>query len=256
MKKDPPPTKCKDTPPKKRADKKQKQIKPPSPKKSNKIVSSDSNRDSSDSSDEGGDDEESTIVSPSVSSGQVSTRSARKRQSEEDEMKSDKVTKVKENPKKPKKKVKSSKLNGTKLGLYKCTTCSYTDDDGDAFVDHSYIMHTVKLFICKIIGCVKVYTSQNGLRNHCKNIHEDVLRCTTCKLISLSPQGLEEHMLTHKDSTKQQCDGCHKTFTRTNDRDKHWRNTCPKNPNRFIKCKHCLHATGDEKASEVDVLCC
>ena len=178
-----------------------------------------------------------------------STRSSvRKSEEEEEEAAAAKV----DNSTKIAKSVKRKKKKKSKTGLYQCKLCDWGNDDGEAFVNHSIISHSTRLSICRVEGCYKSYTSQNGLRNHCKTIHEDALKCGLCNFVSLSPGGAEDHKLSHSNKGKLECQGCKKSFTRANDRDKHWRNTCPKNPDRYIKCKHCLHATGgDEKKSEV-----
>ena len=212
-------------------EKKQKQRQQTPTKKRKKVVSS--SNESSDTDD--------AYDSPAS---HVSTRSS-VRKSEEEEAKIGKSTKLTKTVK-----VKTKKKSKLVLGLYECKVCNWRNDDGDKFVDHCLITHSTRMSICRIPGCTKSYSSQNGLRNHCKTVHGEVLQCDVCKVVSLSPESVAAHKASH--TSKHQCDGCKKSFTRSNDRDKHWRYTCPKNPERYIKCKHCLHASGgDEKKAEV-----
>ena len=41
------------------------------------------------------------------------------------------------------------------------------------------------------------------------------------------------------------CSACDKDFTRSNDKNKHFKYRCPKNPNRVMRCKHCIKAGAD-----------
>ena len=140
----------------------------------------------------------------------------------------------------------------SKVAIYHCTNCKVTYDNGDEYVKHSFSEHSVKLYICQMSGCIKTYSSQNGLRTHCRTIHGDELICSICKSLSLSLEALEDHKKSH-DSGKHQCQGCHRAFTRSNDHFKHWRYSCPNNPNKCHKCKHCLRVrNGEDKLCEVE----
>ena len=46
-------------------------------------------------------------------------------------------------------------------------------------------------------------------------------------------------MKKHNSKSSIMCEACSKTFTRVNDKVKHFNYRCPQNPNRFIKCKNC-----------------
>ena len=108
-----------------------------------------------------------------------------------------------------------------------------------SFTDHYYVTHKEMVFICKIEKCGCFYFSQNGLRLHCKSRHYDELACPTCGTICLLPAAYTVHMEKHNSKSSIICSACSKTFTRVNDKDKHFKYRCPRNPNRIIKCKNC-----------------
>ena len=138
------------------------------------------------------------------------------------------------------------------LFKYNCGKCQFKTNECKDFEEHCLIVHKEKLYFCKVFGCVKHYSSQNGLRMHCKMIHESILKCQHCNVVSLSPELRKQHEESHTDA-KITCAGGKRPFTRSNDPAKHWRYVCPKNPNRVIKCRHCLaNCNGDEKIAEVE----
>ena len=143
-------------------------------------------------------------------------------------------------------------IQESKCGIYECSSCKFTNDNGDEYAKHCFVEHSVRVYICKIVGCIKTYSSQNGLRTHCRTIHGDELICTICKSLSLSIEALNDHKKTHE-SGKHQCQGCNYAFMHSNDHYKHWRYSCPNNPNKCNKCKHCLRLNnGEEKMCEVE----
>ena len=88
---------------------------------------------------------------------------------------------------------------------------------------------------------VKHFESQNGLRMHCKKFHAEQLSCSTCKLVCFSSALLDQHRETAHNVKCFLCQDCNRPFTRPDDVKRHHRNNCPKNPNRVIKCKHCIN---------------
>ena len=148
--------------------------------------------------------------------------------------------------------VKNVALKKAQIKRFNCTKCEYRTDDCTEIENHYLLLHREKFIFCKVFGCVKNYSTSNGLRMHCKTIHGSILTCQICNVTSLSPDMKKQHDASHNTS-KISCSGCHKPFTRANDHAKHWRYVCVKNTNRVIKCKHCLaNCEGDEKLAEVE----
>ena len=74
---------------------------------------------------------------------------------------------------------------------------------------------------------------------HCKSRHFAELCCSTCGTVCLSPAAYTIHMEKHNSKSSIMCKDFSKTFTRVNDKVKHFNYRCRWNPNRFIKCKNC-----------------
>ena len=74
---------------------------------------------------------------------------------------------------------------------------------------------------------------------HCKNYHKSQLSCDLCGYVSVTEKAKHEHFDGHSKKNFV-CTACTKTFTRDNDKDRHWQRRCPKNPDRLTKCKQCL----------------
>ena len=123
--------------------------------------------------------------------------------------------------------------------IYFCKVCSFNGSDPDAFAKHYMSKHSKQVHFCRVVPCLKWVTTSAGLRNHCKHHHADVLSCDSCGLISLSPVLKNAHMDTHVNA-KFTCNSCNKNCTRADDGRRHFKYSCPNNPNRVIKCKHCI----------------
>ena len=109
-------------------------------------------------------------------------------------------------------------------------------------------MHKKNIFVCRVAPCIKWHNTSAGLRQHCKNHHSDVLSCDSCGLVSLSPIQKEAHMDTHINA-KFTCSACNRNCTRADNGRRHFKYSCAQNPNRVIKCKHCIKS----KAGDPDV---
>ena len=77
------------------------------------------------------------------------------------------------------------------------------------------IMHKKHIHCCRCPDCYKWFELQNGLQNHCKTKHLNVLKCLVCDLVCLTPDKLEYHQSTHNQVKRFGCD-------------------------RVYKCKHCI----------------
>ena len=109
-------------------------------------------------------------------------------------------------------------------------------------------VHTKTVYCCVTGMYVLWFMSQNGLQQHCKKYHSDVLKCATCDLVCLSPSLLNAHQDSAHTAKKGSCPSCDKTFSRADDAKRHHIKNCPKNPNRLIRCKRCL-----KEGKELDV---
>ena len=127
----------------------------------------------------------------------------------------------------------------TKFNYY-CTYCDFCTNETKEFLDHSLIQHRKTMYMCWTEDCVKFYETQNGLRLHCKQKHENVLKCLVCGLICLSPDLLEKHQKAHTVVKNFNCSKCEKKFSSAYDKNRHWKYNCPQNPSRVIKCKQCI----------------
>ena len=117
--------------------------------------------------------------------------------------------------------------------------CRFSTDITHSFTDHYYVTHKEMVFVCEIEKCGCFYFSQNGLRLHCKSRHYAKLACPTCGTICLSPAAYTVNMEKHNSKSSIICSACSKMFMHVNDKDKHFKYRCPRNPNRIIKCKNC-----------------
>ena len=122
---------------------------------------------------------------------------------------------------------------------YFCKFCEYSESNIDAFVGHYSRAHRKNIFVCSS-PCIKWHNTSAGLQQHCKNHHSDVLACDSCGLVSLSPIQKQVHMDTHINA-KFTCSACNRNCTHADDGRRHFKYSCPNNPNRFIKCKHCIN---------------
>ena len=123
---------------------------------------------------------------------------------------------------------------------FACTICEYTSDVHDSFYNHYLVSHQKTAYCCQVEECFKFFESQNGLRNHCKTKHLNVLKCLVCDLVCLTPAKLEIHQNSHNVVKKFGCDPCNKPFSTAYDEGHHKRYNCPHNPYRIYKCKHCV----------------
>ena len=121
---------------------------------------------------------------------------------------------------------------------YFCKLCEYSESNIDAFVGHYSRAHRKNIFVCSS-PCIKWHNTSAGLQQHCKNHHSDELACDSCGLVSLSPIQKQAHMDTHINA-KFTCSACNRNCTRADDGRRHFKYSCPNNPNRIIKCKHCI----------------
>ena len=131
---------------------------------------------------------------------------------------------------------------------YFCKMCEYSESNIDAFVGHYSRAHKKNIFVCRVAPCIKWHNTSAGLRQHCKHHHSDVLSCDSCGLVSLSPIQKQAHMDTHINA-KFTCSTCNRNCTRADDGRRHFKYVCAQNPNRVIKCKHCIKS----KAADPDV---
>ena len=130
-------------------------------------------------------------------------------------------------------------LESNKLHNYSCPMCGYLCEDSESFYNHALISHKKTLYCCHVPGCCKWFESQNGLRNHCKTKHMNVLKCLICDLVCLSPNKLEYHQNSHNIVKNFGCDDCSKTFSTAYKEGQHKKYNCPHNPAYVFKCKHC-----------------
>ena len=131
------------------------------------------------------------------------------------------------------------KVKSGRVYRFLCDQCGFGTDIPNSLTNHYETTHKQVVYVCDICVSSKKYSSQNGLRNHVKTVHLDKLSCPTCGKVFLYLHLVEEHKKQHTQKGSISCSLCFKTFTRVNDRDKHFRFRCPKNPNRVIICKHC-----------------
>ena len=131
---------------------------------------------------------------------------------------------------------------------YFCSKCMFTCVDVNLFVRHWSDINKKNVFVCCVYPCIKWYQTSAGLRQHVKGHHSDVLTCEDCGLVCLSPLQLSAHIDTHANA-KYVCSACDKDFTRSDDKNKHFKYRCPKNPNRVMRCKHCIKAGVDPDVS-------
>ena len=131
---------------------------------------------------------------------------------------------------------------------YQCQNCTFTTNDDNKFSTHVSKTHGKVVYCCVTEGFVLWFLSQNGLRQHCKKLHANVLKCDVCDLVLLSPSLLNAHKDTARTAKKGVCPSCNKTFSRADDAKRHHLKNCPKNPDRITRCKQCL-----KEGDEVDV---
>ena len=143
----------------------------------------------------------------------------------------------------------------TKFNYY-CPVCTFTANGSHEFSEHCLIQHKKTIFMCLTEDCVKFYETQNGLHLHCKQKHENVLKCLVCGLICLSPDLLEKHHQGHNVVKNFNCSQCDKKFSSAYDKNRHWKYHCPENPNRVFKCKHCIAqgVEADVEGAEIGLL--
>ena len=140
---------------------------------------------------------------------------------------------------KQKEKKKSNGLSNV-VTNYSCLLCEYNVNPEQEFIEHYFIMHKKNIDCCVTDGCLRWFESQNGSRLHCKKVHPDKLKCNLCELVLLSPGLLQAHIDSVHTIRKFGCDKCEKSFTRVDDEKWHWMRYCPHNPDRVIRCKHCI----------------
>ena len=151
-----------------------------------------------------------------------------------------------------------SQNNKTDLSncIFHCKKCSYKGNSKEEFIEHVYNKHKKTLYGCEVFGCLKTFESLNGFRMHCKNYHRQTLSCDLCGYISVTALAKEEHIESHTKKTFV-CQACGKTYTRGNNKDRHYLRRCPENPNRIVVCKHCVHEgkDGDVPGAEPGLMC-
>ena len=131
---------------------------------------------------------------------------------------------------------------------YQCPHCTFTCFYDNEFVTHMSEKHGKTIHCCVTGECTLWFLSQNGLRQHCKKIHSDVLKCDSCQLVCMSNSLLIAYKETSHTAKKGTCPSCNKTFSRVDDAKRHHQHSCPKNPDCLTRCKQCL-----KEGSEVDV---
>ena len=114
---------------------------------------------------------------------------------------------------------------------YICPMCKYSCGHSDEFITHMGEKHKKIAYCCITGSCLLWFLSQNGLRQHCKKYHSDVLKCNSCDLVCLSPSLLMVHKDSSHTSKKGSCPSCFKTFSRADDAKRHHEKSCPRNPN-------------------------
>ena len=153
---------------------------------------------------------------------------------------------------------RSNNHNKTELSnfLFQCKKCQYKGNSKEQFVQHVRDRHQKTLYGCEIFGCLKTFESLNGFRMHCKNYHRQQLSCDLCGYVSVTNLAKEEHLESHTKKTFV-CQACGKTYTRGNDKDRHYLRRCPENPNRLVVCKHCVNdgKDGDVPGAEPGLMC-
>ena len=120
---------------------------------------------------------------------------------------------------------------------YQCPHCTFTCVYDNEFVTHMSEKHGKTIHCCVTGECTLWFLSQNGLRQHCKKIHSDVLKCDSCELVCMSNSLLIAHKETSHTAKKGTCPSCNKTFSRADDAKRHHQRSCPKNPDRLTHCK-------------------
>lgn len=110
----------------------------------------------------------------------------------------------------------------------------------EAIVDHCLVMHSDKVFACSMENCYKYFKSSNGLRLHCKEHHSELLKCKECTKVCTSFSNLNAHVDAAHLSSKFNCEHCKERFSRDSDSKRHWNYYCKENPDRYMRCKHCL----------------
>ena len=123
---------------------------------------------------------------------------------------------------------------------YQCPHCIFSCLTDSDFTEHMKESHGKTIFCCVTGDCILWYLSQNGLRQHCKKVHLDELKCKQCDLVLLSPSLLNVHVDTNHTGKKGVCPSCQHSFTRADDAKCHHKKNCPKNLDRCISCKHFL----------------
>ena len=133
--------------------------------------------------------------------------------------------------------------------IYCCKFCNGGTNNAHEYIMHVEKMHGKILYKCEVFGCIKTFPSTNGLRQHVKGNHASQLKCDICNYVCMMPASKDSHMEGHS-KRLYICEGCAKTFTRENDKQRHWNYTCTENPKRIMRCKHCI-ANGKEDECEV-----
>ena len=138
---------------------------------------------------------------------------------------------------------------------YFCSKCTYKNDNVNMFLRHWSDVHKKSVYACHIDPCMKWYQTSAGLCQHVHGHHAAVLMCEHCGLICLDPFLLQDHEKKH-DNASFVCNGCNKSFTRNDDKNRHYKYRCTANPNRFTKCKHCMkaHVFPDVPGAEVGLM--
>ena len=117
---------------------------------------------------------------------------------------------------------------------YQCPHCIFSCLTYSDFTEHMKESHGKTIFCCVTGDCILWYLSQNGLRQHCKKVYLDELKCKQCDLVLLSPSLLNAHVDTNHTGKKGVCLSCQRSFTRADDAKCHHKKNCPKNLDRCI----------------------
>ena len=86
---------------------------------------------------------------------------------------------------KERKNKKDQSSNCNTNAKYQCQNCTFTTNDHNEFTTHVSKTHGKVVYCCVTEGCVLWFLSQNGLRQHCKKLHANVLKCDVCDLVLL-----------------------------------------------------------------------
>ena len=78
---------------------------------------------------------------------------------------------------------------------YQCPHCTFTCFYDNEFITHMSEKHGKTIHCCVTGECTLWFLSQNGLRQHCKKIHFDVLKCDSCELVCM----LNSLLIAHKE---------------------------------------------------------